>query len=72
MRQIECYFWFDGDHETLEAVIRPMCLTCHADSYPWLGWYYKGEVGPWKYVCGKCNGIILDGIADEGQPEIIE
>jgi len=61
MRHIECYFWFDGDQESLETIVRPMCCKCHEEKFPWLGWPYKGPVGPWRYVCGKCGEVILEG-----------
>ena len=60
MRQIECFFWFDGDSDTLEAIIRPMCQKCHDDSANSDGWFYDGPAGPWEYKCGKCGDVILE------------
>jgi hypothetical protein len=71
-RIIECYFYMDGDHEQEDGFVRPMCVKCHEEKFGYLGWHYKGPVGPWKYVCGKCDETILDGIEDDGQFEMIE
>lgn len=65
--EFELYFYFEGDHESEQedATIAPMCRECHDRDWGYLGFYYKGPLTPWKYVCRKCGTTIKDGIADQ-------
>lgn len=76
--EYELFFYFEGDydpdaedHDPDDAVVTPMCVKCHKEDWGYLGWYYKGKLTPYKYVCGKCDCVIKDGIVDD-QIVIIE
>jgi protein-arginine kinase activator protein McsA len=71
--EFELYFYFDGDHESEseDATIASMCCDCHNRDWGYLGFYYKGPLTEWKYVCRKCGTTIKDGIT-EGQPATSE
>lgn len=62
--EFELYFYFEGDHESEDAIIAPMCRTCHDRDWGYLGFYYKGPLTEWKYVCKKCGVTIKDGITN--------
>lgn len=62
-RNARCFFYFDEDDD--DAMVIPLCLECGSTTYRGLGWYYEGRLGPWEYRCGKCENVILEGIADE-------
>ena len=65
--QFECYFFVD-DPEDEEAIIQIMCKSCQQEKFGYLGWYYKGELGPWEYTCAKCNKVIKEGM-ENNQPK---
>ncbi|MFX8324083.1 hypothetical protein ABTL43_20045, partial [Acinetobacter baumannii] len=60
--EYELYFYFDGDHESEEAAIVPMCCECHDREWGYLGFYYKGPLTQWRYDCKKCGAAIKDGL----------
>ena len=62
LRNIECYYWLDDYTEDVDGIIRPMCVKCHNEKFPWLGWHYSGPVGPWETICGKCGEVIMENI----------
>lgn len=70
--EYELYFYFDGEQESDDTQIAPMCMKCHNGEFGYLGWYYKGKLTEYKYVCNKCHAVIKDGIEDDGQFETIE
>ena len=70
--EYELYFYFDGDHEEEGGCIAPMCCKCHDESWGYLGWYYKGVLGPWRYTCEKCGSVIKDGTDPATEFETIE
>lgn len=63
--EYELYFYFEGDHESEDAIISSMCCDCHNRDWGYLGFYYKGPLTKWKYVCRKCGNTIKDGITDD-------
>jgi len=56
-----CYFFVDHSLPEEEQAISVMCLKCHDEKYPKLGWFWNAKekgYGPFKYVCKKCNQLI--------------
>lgn len=58
---VKCYFFLDGDQEEQDSKIKALCLTCHNEAFPSLGWFYEGACGYWEIKCGKCHSIIKQG-----------
>lgn len=57
----DCYFWIDNKIAENEQIMNMMCLDCHQDKHPELGWYWEGSkkgYGPFEYKCDICGKII--------------
>ena len=58
-----CYFFIDSDCPKEEQRMAVMCIKCHDEKYPKLGWLWHAEskgYGPFKYICKKCNKVIYE------------
>jgi len=56
-----CYFYVDNTLPEEEQKISVMCLKCHDEKYPKVGWFWNAQekgYGPFKYICSKCQNTI--------------
>lgn len=61
MADPDCYFFVDVEQPEENRCMSVLCVKCHDDDFPDLGWFYRGSVegfGPFTYECCKCGDII--------------
>jgi hypothetical protein len=54
----DCYFFIDIEVPEDEQHMEVLCIGCHDEHHPELGWFWKGSefgYGPWEYICCKCK-----------------
>lgn len=57
----DCYFYTTKKNGELYVV--PLCIRCHDEIYPDLGWFWEGSkigYGPYLFECEKCGKIIYE------------
>lgn len=57
----DCYFFVDDSLPPEEQSISVMCVKCHLEKYPKIGWFWNAKkkgYGPFEYICDKCNNLI--------------
>ena len=61
MNTPDCYFFVDTNVPASDQKISALCVSCHDEKMPDIGWFYKGSVegyGPFTYKCNLCGSII--------------
>lgn len=62
-----CYFWLDARVPEDERTMSVMCVKCHDEKFPALGWLWEGSkngYGPHDYVCDMCGHVIKKAVGN--------
>lgn len=56
MEEIECYWFFEGQKDEENSVIKALCLDCH-ELRQWknIGWHCRSPHVPWEINCASCG-----------------
>lgn len=68
MADYDCYFFVDMGVPEEERTMSILCVECHEQKMPDVGWFYKGSeegYGPFLYKCCLCGKVIH--AEDEGE-----
>lgn len=60
----DCYFFMDMRQPEDIRSMACLCIKCHDEKHPNLGWSWAGTIrgyGPFLYKCSECDKIIYDG-----------
>ena len=65
---VDCYFFVDQSVPEEEQTMSVLCIECHDEKSPTIGWFYKGSTegyGPFEYKCELCDKVIYKGDSEE-------
>ena len=57
----DCYFFIDCRVSEEKRCMSVMCVECHDQKYPEMGWFWPGSqkgYGPFQYVCSICGKVV--------------
>lgn len=57
----DCYFWIDQSVPEDEQKMNVLCVECHDEKRPELGWFWEGSTkgyGPFDFICEICGRTI--------------
>ena len=57
----DCYFWIDQSVPEDKQKMNVLCVKCHDEKYPQLGWFWGGSkkgYGPFDFICEICGKVI--------------
>lgn len=65
----DCFFYIDCRTPKDEQYMSVMCVQCHDEKHPDMGWFWPGTkkgYGPFEYKCAICGKMVHQGL-----PEVV-